>query len=405
MAVLINEEKMAESNVFKYEERLKSPSSRFIDSTPNYVDYYHINNNETTSDGGFLDVSAIIGKDSPIKYQKIEHFPLYNIDAIILQLQDDASIGLDAEFESDAVILPGTIKPLPNDFFIIPYLKDSYVFRVTEITYDNIMPDNFYKLSYKLEFIDKDKTMELEDQVIEKFTCKFENIGTDQKCIIEAKDMETLNKIDDMYNDIASTYVSVFFNDRYNCVLGDIIPGKVLYDPLMTEFMNKHSLLNRKNQMDVKILSDHYVDNKRRIKYEKSVWRFLERRDYRLMSNFYFTYFGAGNLPDSIFARYYDSTVQVLDIPSDLNVNNMVVMPIFTDEFVNSVKLNGFTHSEHADLIQKFVRNEEIKLSDIPLDLNEELLKLDANLEVFFVTPMILYIIKTVVEDFMTKEK
>ena len=44
--------------------------------------------------------------------------------------------------------------PLENDYFMIPILHDVYLFRVTEIAYDNVMPDNFYKISFMLEFID-----------------------------------------------------------------------------------------------------------------------------------------------------------------------------------------------------------------------------------------------------------
>ena len=404
MAIIINEEKMVEETVFKYEERLKAPTSRFTEGTQTYVNYFHVNNNSTTAGEGFADVSAIIGKDSPIRYQEIKGLPIYNIEAIVLQLQDDGATGLDASYEGEGVLLPGTIKPLPNDFFIIPYLKDSYVFRVTEIFYDNIMPDNFYKFSFKLEYIDKDKEMQLKDQVNEHYTCKFNNIGTDNRCIIESGDMELIDKIDAMYDDIASTYLSIFFNDRYNCVLGDLPYeyGKVLYDPLMTEFINMHSLFAKKNQLDIKILTDHYNDNKRRIKYEKSVWRFLERRDYRLINNFNYVYFGAGNVPDTIFARWYDSSVQILDIPAEF-----ITEPhfIFNDEFVNSVKINGFTTSKHAELIQRFLREERVELKDVPLDLNEELLKLDASIEVFFVTPMILYILKTIIDDYMKIKK
>ena len=70
-------------------------------------------------------------------------------------------------------------------------------------------------------------------------------------------------------------------------------------------------------------------------------------------------------------------------------------------ELVNSFKFNAPTQSPYVDLMQKFVRNEPLTIYDIPLDLNEELLKLDANDEVFFYTPILMYIIKTITEDFL----
>ena len=50
MAIFVNEKKMVENNIFQYEEKLKSPMARFLDTTPTFVTYYHINADETTTD-------------------------------------------------------------------------------------------------------------------------------------------------------------------------------------------------------------------------------------------------------------------------------------------------------------------------------------------------------------------
>ena len=166
MAMIIDEKRMVEDNFFKYENRLKSSVSRFLETTPTFVDYYHINNNETTTDTGFKDVASILGFRSPIRFNRIESFPLYGIEQITLQLSEQDQ-GLDSGYEGEAVIVPGSIKPLPNDLFMIPYLKEPYIFRVTEVNYDNIMPDNYYKISYKLEWLDEDKVINMKNQVKE----------------------------------------------------------------------------------------------------------------------------------------------------------------------------------------------------------------------------------------------
>ena len=153
MAFIIDEKRMVDEAVFIHEKNLKSPVSRFIETTPTFVTYYHVNPDVTTTDGGFVDVASIIGYRSPIRFNKIDSFPLYGIEQIVLQLQDTDQ-GLDTSYEGEAVIVPGSIKPVANDFFIIPYLKEPYMFRVTEIMYDTIMSDNFYKIGFKLEYLD-----------------------------------------------------------------------------------------------------------------------------------------------------------------------------------------------------------------------------------------------------------
>lgn len=393
MALIIDEKKMVQDNIFQYEEKLKSPMSRFLDTTPTFVTYYHINPDETTVDEGFKDISSIIGFRSPIKYKKIQNFPLYGIEQVIPQIQE-MDQGLDTDFNSEAIVLPGTIKPLENDFFMIPYLHDVYLFRVTEITYDNVMPDNFYKLDYKLEYIDQEKVDALEKQANETYTCILDNIGTENKCIIETDTIEKIEKIEKMYGDIATTYLSLFYDDRHNCLLGDLGKGQRLYDPFQTEFVNKHNLFNKKNNLKTLLFTNQVDDNKKRIKYEKSVYRFMERRDYTKISNFKYVYFQGSTYHETSFYRWADTTVQILDLyPDDENIS----AEIFSDEFVTSVKTNGFTKSRYAELMQRFLRDKDMSINDIPTDLNEELLLYDNNLEIFFIVPLIMYIIQTVV--------
>lgn len=401
MAILVDEKRMVEDNLFKYEERLKSPVSRFIESTPTFVTYYHIDPDATTVDDGFKDINSILGFRSPLRFKKIDSFPLYGLEQIVLQLQDTDQ-GLDTSYEGEAVIVPGSIKPLQNDFFMISCLKNPYLFRVTEINYDTIMPDNYYKIGFHLEYLEEEKVDNLEKQVNEKYTCILENIGTEKNCIIELESNDTLNKIDAMYDDMASTYKSIFYNDRHNCFLGEIGPSTYLYDPLQTQFINEHQLFNKKNDLSCLMLTDQFTDSKRRIKYERSIYRFVERRNPNLAKPFkYDTYAGVNNTETS-FYRWVEKNIYILDIPSELS-NNAV--PILSDEFVLAIKTNGFTNSEHAELIKRFVRGEELTIHDIPLDLNEELLDLDGNMEVFFFTPIIMYIIKEIVNSFLTIKK
>ena len=78
---------------------------------------------------------------------------------------------------------------------------------------------------------------------------------------------------------------------------------------------------------------------------------------------------------------------------------------IFSDEFVSAIRNNEDTQSAHGELIKKFVRREPLTIKDIPLDLNEELINLNASLEVFFITPMILYIIQVLINEELEEKK
>ena len=399
MAFIVNEQKMVDENTFKYEERIKSPSSRFVDTTPTFTTYYHIDIDETTTDTGFLDVASIIGNRSPIRFNKIENFPIYGLDQIVLQIQDE-EVGLDSKYDGEAIILPSTVKPVQNDFFIIPILKDDYIFRVTDIQYDNIMQDNFYKISFQLEYIDHDMLEQVEKQKLEDYVCVLENIGTESNCILEKSSFTKIKEIEKMYREIIDFYTSMFYDERHNVFLGELELGRFLYDPLQTDFINKHKLFNERNNLETLILTDQYNDSKRKLKYNKSIYKFIELQDIKLLSNFRFTKRPGITIHESSFYRWHDKKIDVLEIPQYMPEESN---KIFSDNFVNSIKYNNETESEYAKLIQRFVRKEDLKIKDISLTLDTELLYLNNSLETFFFTPIIMYIIREIIKKETSK--
>lgn len=394
MAYIINEQKMVEDTTFQFENRFKSPTARFIDTTPVFVTYYHVDTDNTTVDEGFLDVASVIGHRSPIRFNKIENFPLYGMDQIVLNIAEDDQ-GLDTTWDGDGIVLPKTIKPVPNDFFVIPTLKDYYIFRVTNIQYDTVMPDNYYKIEFKLEYIDSTKLEEIEKQVLEEHICVLENIGTETNCIIEKSSYQKIKEIEKMYAEIKDLYMAMFYNDRHNVFLCEIEDGKLLYDPLQTYFINIHKLFNNKNDLSTIILTDQYDDPKRKYKYAKSVYKFLETRDMKLLSMFKYTTRPGTSIRESSFRKWHDRNIEVLDTP--------MVIPdesnsIFSRDYMEAIKLNAPVESEYASLIQRYLRSEKLTIKDISMELDTELIYLNNSIEVFFFTPFIMYIIRDIIE-------
>lgn len=388
---------MMKDTMFKYEDRLKSPIRRFQDKNFVPVTYYHINGQKTTTDQGYGDVTEIIGKESPVKFEKIEDFPLYGIDQIVLQLNNNDQ-GLDTEFESDAVIMAGTIKPLQNDYFIIDQLKDPLLFRVTSVEYDAVISSGSYKITYMLEYNDHEMNKQLKDQTVDSFTCILDNIGTSDKCIIQSDVNEKIIKIDAMYDELCNTYMAFYYNERYNCFLADFGNGMKLFDPFQLEFIMNHQLFNRRNSLDNIFMCEQFEDSRRKIKYQKTIYRFVEKRDMSKLSQFNYSVFGGTNNQQTAFAKWLDGSILILDIPRVFDPNGNNTYHVLSNEYVDSIRLNGPTDSKSADLIQRYLRSEDLTINDISLDICDEIMNLDdANLEVFFFTPIILYIIKDIV--------
>lgn len=396
MAFIIDEKNLIDNNVFKYEDRLKSPLARYQDTTPTYVTYYHINNDETLVDAGFKDVQSIIGFRSPIRFDEIKNFPLYGLDPVVLQLQN-ADQGLDSTYEGDAVILHSTLQPFPNDHFMIPSLHDNFIFRVTDIDYDATLPDSFYKIHYMLEWIDDGKVSEVRKQVNHECTCVLDNIGTDKSVIIEDALLDKVTNVTNMYEDIANTYMAMFYSDKHNCFLGELEPNIYVFDPLQTEFINKHKLFVIKKSFQTLVLSEQYTDPKRRLKYEKSVYRLIERQNKDLMDNFKFVTYSGLTQHETTFYRWHANNIFIMDLPPNFETKG--VLNTFGDDFVFNVKVNGPTENAWQSILQSHIRNEKLTIDDIDLSMNETLLDLNGNMEYFLFVPMVMYILKKIMND------
>lgn len=405
MATLIDEVGMVEKNILKYEDRLKSPIRRFSDKSFVPVTYFHIKGSATTTDRGYGDVTEILGKESPVKFQKIENLPLYGLDQMVLQLNTEDQ-GLDTNFESDAVIMAGTLEPLQNDYFMIKHLKDSYIFRVTGVEYDTVVSSGCYKINYMLEYIDNEMKHNLKNQTVDEFTCVVENIGTNDKCIIQSDVYNKISEVNKMYDEICKTYMAYFYNERYNCFLADFENGTKLYDPFQLDFIMEHQIFKRKNDIDSLFMSEQFEDPRRRIKYQKTIYKFIETCNMDKLSTFDYVVFTGANNQQTSFHRWLDNTIKVVDIPKEFNPTGEGVYHIFSNEFVESIRLNMPVKTKSSELIQRFARSEELSIGDISLDIGEEILDIDdANLEVFFLTPIILYIIKEIISKTLYDEK
>lgn len=393
----VNEKQAVEHNVFMYEERLKSPTVRMVDKTPTFVTYYHINNSETTTDAGFVDVASILGHRSPIRFNKIKEFPLYGLEQIQLQLGDEEQ-GLDTNYEGECIILPSTIKPLQNDMFIITYLEVPYIFRITSVDYDTIMPDNFYKINFKLDYVGEEYIDKIEAQleIDETSVCLLNNIGTDTECIIKESDLIEIEDIKGMYDRIVDFYIAMFYNERHNVLLAPYKNTRYLYDPMQTIFVNSHKLFNEKDNFRTLMFTDQTIDNKKNLKYARSVYRYIELRRDELLTNFQFSTRPGITVRESSFHRWHDKMIDVLDIPDYVRDD---MDTIFSDDFKTAVFINAPTNSEYGELIKKYVRRRELKLKDVPRNLDEELLYLNNSIEVFFFTPIVMYITREIVKS------
>ena len=237
MAKLLPDNEFINQNVDLLKERLSSQYTRFLDSKPTFCTYYHINTKMSSVDKGTHDIENLINESSPIRYNKIENFPIYGIEQIQLDL-DDGEYGYNIEYDGEGVILPNTIYPLTDDYFKIQYLGEKYLFRVISINYDTIKSNSFYKIGFTLKSTNESDSHKIDNLVVDTYHCLFENIGTSDKCIIRDDNFVLLSKINSIIENMQNEYLKKFLDKRYNALMYLRSYNMYLYDAMLNKFAN-----------------------------------------------------------------------------------------------------------------------------------------------------------------------
>ena len=69
------------------------------------------------------------------------------------------------------------------------------------------------------------------------------------------------------------------------------------------------------------------------------------------------------------------------------------------------MKMGLPAETKYGQLLIDYIHKEKFSTSDIPLDLMDELIYLDAGIEIFLIIPIILYIIKDTIDKALYIEK
>ena len=419
MGFKFDEKALINNNIFKYEEKLNSQYTRFLDQTPTYVTYYNINTIETTVDLGFSNVEKILGKGSPIKYSEIKNLPVYGMEQIQLQL-DEGEEGLDSSFDAELIILPDTIQPYPDDFFLLEHKGFDFLFRVTGVEYDTIKSNNFFKIQFTIKYVTSEESKKILDQVTEKYTCVVENIGTQDRCIIEDDEYELLMRMKEYYNLVSERYKLFFYKKKYNSFIFVDPNGGFTYDRYITHFIQKHGLL-----YDAETHRTIYLNNEDEsccftMEYDSSIFRVFELRKTNRVYINKFSRVSINNMYSvfNYYRRYDVLSVRFRDGVRDYLPQSLVKaiatgeLPDITDnggQVITNVlgvtyPLDNKTFDEADNIIVKYMHDKIDSIYSINIDDLEEFVYFQASWENFVKIPLLLYAMKGYYKLFTQKQ-
>lgn len=406
MSKLIKESQFLNENIAKYEKRMESKFVTSQDTVPNYVTYYHIAINRSTTDSGFKNVEKILGPNSPIRYKEIKDFPLYGLEQVVFDL-DSAEAGLTLTFDGDATLLPNTIQPYPDDFFIIPYLKRPYLFRVTGIRYDNIKSHNYYQINYTLESTESEVYDALLNQVIERNTCLQNHIGSEYNCVVNDDILTIIDKIEKIRDDLMTEYYTLFYSKRFNAFLyKEIITDDkmdVVYDRLVNMFIHKQSIFNERDIYKTIFLTNEDYDETFERDYHNSFFVCLEKNTIKRLRDAYCYRTTYITRPDSVFPINAISALgmrayPIID-PADICPSQCYIPPILLE----AIKMNKKVDNDIFNIIVMWFNGSYKDPYKLPIRDWENIF-LDKTVHDYVLAPAAIYCLREFVKYYVRKQ-
>lgn len=386
-----------QGNIRKYEEKLTNPMMKFNDRGMMFVTWYQVRDDDSVYDSGFGQTDELLGRNSGIRYNKIEHLGISLMNETDVNVQEEIAGVMDITQEGSLLIYPNTIVPNPDkDYFVIEHLRMRAVFRCTGVDYDHMRVDGYYKCDYILEGTDGEILSQLENQTLETFVMKYDDFGTSSSPIIRKDHYEYMNKMNFVYNDMVQMYMSIFYNERHECLVWyDIDRNKSIYDECIQHFISTHSLLSIPESNHLVIFEQKLNDPKFNYIYNKSIWRWIERHcPQELMQKFRYTISSAERYIDSSFHDWGHQSFCVL---WPVENNNVIYADgtMLTDRMFRILNGDIPPQTSYEKVLFLFVTGQLTSIEQIPLNIYQELLDGCNEYGLFVYTPIIMYIIQT----------
>lgn len=404
VAKWLDKNEFVNQNSVLMQKRINNQYSVFLETKPSFGTYYHIDTNASTVDRGLQVSSALISSGSSIRYNKIKKFPIYLSDTVEMSLKEE-DYGLTVDHESSCIILPHTIHPLPDDYFVLDYTERKLLFRITHVDYDTVKSNSFFKCTFVLRSTLESDVNAIEALVNYNFTCIFDNIGTMDKSVIRDDEFELLGRIRDIQYRLRDEYLGKFRDQYYNALIWKRAYGAYLYDPMLSSFCNNEKVF----EIDQSQTADTFLvyEEKRdmhEIEYENSIFDRLVHKDtsdIQEISKFYGMESEQGY--GSIFAYNNDSNAKrLMGFPNEIGPFGNKLDKYLNTNFISALELedSNLISDNLEDFVFTYITS---PVTDLRNKLDDiDIRRVKYNLHNYIFIPMILYCLKKLYSAIIT---
>lgn len=420
MAQLVyDENSLVDSQMYKYDKFLHSRINKYTSAGRTLVTYFNLNDRNTTDSLGMGMHYQVIGPDSPLRYDRIENMIIIGFSPLSPQNGTASTTTVrNYQLEGDGFIIPGTVMPKENDFFIVKHLNMNHLFRITEVIQDGLNTDGSYQVKYSLYSTNINDIDGIERQVVGRYVMDLQTIGgEDLTPVIGKEDYEYRSRLIQMVDDMIDNYIANYYEPKHNCFISHL-NGRSVFDVCGNMFMAKNGVMIRDNANNNIVLNENKIRSQMmRYWYERSPYKWIERdAPIRYLDTFKYKTMSAFTFPDSSFANYGDD--YEIMIPGDAWCQRpdceyyfpMEVYNIFDaerdirecdicdcrcckckDTCIKAYKLRRY---DYISLIHDFIHGRLKSVKDLSLYTGDQLFDNSMSWDVFLWTPMVIYIIK-----------
>lgn len=376
--------------------KLDNPYYIFTDKKACIVDYYNRNINKSTLDEGTKHVYSPIGDNSPTKYNLIKDAYLYGIERMVVNLNND-EYGLESDpIEGDAIVLPNTFIPYPDDYFVIIHTDQKLLFRVLAVTTDTLENGaNFYRLQYKLDRLDDSDIVKLVDG---EYRMIINNIGTNFKAVIRSNDYELIEVLDNDILTLKKYYKSLFYNNKVQ-TFTFMLNNNYFYDPFMIEFLIRNKILEGDDEYTY-ISHQAVLPKTFAIDYDKTFFRSIELQDPKKISYNNSAIGVAISDVHSLMSCRLETYFMLQYQYNPSGLNNQIT--IFDPDMLEKIRNNEYYEIGDDKFIYNFIiayfNNKPIDSKMVKLI---EDIDYNTNLTIFYLVPILIYVLEHYIKNLL----
>lgn len=383
-----------------FKDIIKSnPYAYLTDKKGTETVYWNQSEEDTTLDSAVENKYESIGNQSPTRFKKISNLFIYGLEKIMINIEN-GDFGLEADgIEGEAIILPNTIIPYPDDYFTITHIAENIGFKVITVMTDTLDNGaNFYKIGYKLDSgAYKEK---LDDQTIGDFTIIQNNVGTKFQSVVRSDVYTSIELLEDITSRLKTYYISLFYRERVQALV--FKHGEAyFYDPYMVQFLIRNKILENPDEY-IYITQQVPIKSQFQIFYDKTIFRAIESRSINLFKTAS-TNAVADYIDDimSIFTTRIEDYFKVEYDNKAPALSGRMPIPCIDSELIEKIITNvHYDNDVLNNIIIKFINDTQFVITESDI-AGIENIDYEHNIKLFYTIPIIIFIIESYITDLL----